>query len=120
MVGLGQGKLTDFKFVGAKVNEQTMFKARRLEVAQYLGFVFWSQRLSGLQLDNQRSFHQKIRKIITNHGSVLVMHPDGALLLYLKTSFPQSMRERVFVHFLQMPVRVKEMNIVSDLPYPIR
>ena len=114
---IGPGELAHFKFVGTEVDQEAVLEAGRFQVAEDLRLVLRGQRFGWLQFDEiNLIFHQKIRQVISNRSSILVINANRVLLLHVQLSLPQSMRQRVFINFLQMSVPVINMDVIGCLP----
>lgn len=96
----GPGELADFKFVRAKIDQQTMFKPRRFQIAEDLRLMLRGECLGSLQFNDQRPLHEQVRQIVANQRSILVIHFDRMLLLHVEARLPQPMRQRIFINFL--------------------
>ena len=81
-----------------------MLNSGAAQVAEQLGGMLVSQSLAGFQLDNQFTEDKQVGKIITKHGSVLIEHLQGVLLLDLNTRLAKPVGQPVLINFFQMPV----------------
>lgn len=86
------------------------------QVPKNLGRVFTGKGAAGFQFHDQTTFHQQVRHILANESPILVEDLNGMMLPHLQTRLPETMNKRVLVDFLQMTMRVVNVNIIGNLP----
>ena len=57
-LAIGQDVLFDFILCGTEVDEQSVFDAGSLQVAEYLGDVFVGDGFAGFEFDDENSFNE--------------------------------------------------------------
>ena len=65
------------------------------------------------------AINQQVGEVIPNESAILIEYVYRPLLFDLQPSLSEPMCERILIHFLQVPMAMVYMNLVSDLPHSI-
>ena len=88
-------------------------------LAEDLRLVLRRQRLGWLQLEDEDVLHQQVGHIVPDPRYILVVNSDGMLLLHIKSSLSQTMRQCGFVHLLQVTMAMVNVDVIGRLPHLI-
>ena len=65
------------------------------------------------------SLCQQICQVLSDQGAVFIVNLDRELLFHIQARLAQPMSKSILIDFLQMPMPVVDMNVISRLPNKI-
>ena len=93
-----------------------MFQAGGFEITQDLSLVFVDQGFRGLQFHYQFALHQQVGQVVADERAIFVIDLDRMLLFDVEPRLAQPVRQGVFIHLLQVPVPVIDVDGIGNLP----
>ena len=97
-----------------------MLKPRGLEITNDLCLMFRSWSPGCFEFNDQDIFDEQVGGIISYYSPILVKHANWMLLFYVDSDFGQTVRQCVFINFLEVAMAMVEVDLVGDLSNLIR
>lgn len=99
-----------------EVDQQASLHSGRAQVTEQLGDMLVEHSPASFDLNYQATFDEQVCVIVSEDSAILIIHAQWELLLDRESLFPQSVRQRVLVDLLKVPVAVVFVNSKARFP----